>query len=96
MRRVLPLLLILTTLSGTGLFDALGLEREACEEEGAADCSDCAEGCAVCLCCPRVVNLTATAMAQLVIRRPEAPRALATPEPSDSGYRSDIFQPPRV
>ena len=97
MRRLLHLLLILATLSGTGLFDVLGLEGEACEEEtaGSGECTDCDEGCAVCVCCPRVVTLTPQQLPEGSVRAPE-PIARVAREPADSGFRGDIFQPPRA
>lgn len=99
MRRSLHLLLIVATLSGTGLFDVLGLESEACEEEASGsssgECTDCAEGCALCVCCPRVVNLSTPELPELAVRAPE-PIVRQTHAPADSGFRGDIFQPPRA
>lgn len=99
MRRFLYGSLIVATLSGTGLFDVFGLETEACEEEASdsssGECSDCAEGCALCVCCPRVVTLSTQELPELAVRAPE-PIVRQTHAPADSGFRGDIFQPPRA
>ncbi|QQR47941.1 hypothetical protein JKA73_18690 [Myxococcus xanthus] len=100
MQSLLRFLAVLLVLMTGGVFQTLALASDVhdeCAEEASDECEDCSPNCVLCVCCPlRAAPAPASPNARLI----PPPRPLPIPsrvdEPTLSGVRTDIFQPPRA